>query len=241
MIDLTEFKERSNTIRSFIYSIESLEKLTLEKGTNNPYINYLRDHIETKNFPLEQLIIVQKSNTLLMMYNLVESTIRTCVAEIFDSITSEKVLYQDLVSSYQKLWFDQQFKTNKGGWTPNENHRKIANDVITDIIQKTVSIQFNLHKFKLSGNIDSNLLKEFSESFSVYPLKTLEDDSVKTSINLVKNLRNSLAHGSVSFRVATRNMTVNEISNYYEDVNKLLIEVIKKSNRIMSQRKYIAK
>lgn len=51
-----------------------------------------------------------KSNVILMLYNLVESTVRLTMNSYYDSVNDRKLGYQNLIEEVKKIWMEwQQF------------------------------------------------------------------------------------------------------------------------------------
>lgn len=132
-----------------------------------------------------------KGTVYILLYNLVESTMREAISHIHDSLSSKKVEYDQLCDSLKK-----------------EILKRIKNDTVNldSIIFKTktglgsnLSIATFNKKKLFSGNIDRD---EISEKSKIYGFSTKCDyQHTKHGENLttIKQHRNDLAHGNVSF------------------------------------------
>ena len=52
-----------------------------------------------------------KSNVILMLYNLVESTVRLTMNSYYDSVNDRKLGYQNLIEEVKKIWIKQALGT----------------------------------------------------------------------------------------------------------------------------------
>lgn len=84
---LIDFQERVEEINRYFAFLEKLEQETLQ-------LSVLKDDGQRENIPLDsQLIKTLKANSFLLLYNLVESSMRNAVTAIFDELKNKKVSY----------------------------------------------------------------------------------------------------------------------------------------------------
>ena len=89
MEDLS-FKERVEELNFYIKSIKRLDEI----------LNYERDkelnkkfNSLSKNYNASNLVVILKSNACMMMYNLVEATIKSLIANIYTDINLTRLKY----------------------------------------------------------------------------------------------------------------------------------------------------
>ena len=94
---LIDFQERVEEINRYFAFLEKLEQETLQ-------LSVLKDDGQRENIPLDsQLIKTLKANSFLLLYNLVESSMRNAVTAIFDELKNKKVSYNSVSTEIKKI------------------------------------------------------------------------------------------------------------------------------------------
>jgi hypothetical protein len=100
---LIDFRERVEEINIYFAFLEKL-------GQETTQLSVLKDDGQRENIPLDyQLIKTLKANSFLLLYNLVESSMRNAVTAIFDELKNRRVSY-NLVSTEIKKIVIENFK-----------------------------------------------------------------------------------------------------------------------------------
>ncbi|WP_195362588.1 MAE_28990/MAE_18760 family HEPN-like nuclease [Lactococcus lactis] len=162
-----------------------------------------------------------KSNAILMMYNLVESTLNSCFQYYYDNFESS---YDEMDDNIRKLWV----KYSARQTVSNKFADKALEMLDNVLVRQKINLDFKY--FELSGNADykvvKGLLKEHSINYDPTKLgklgKYLAD---------IKDKRNDLAHGLKSFEDTCQNMSVNDIISYKKLVMKCMDYVIESINK----------
>lgn len=226
-----DFDNRSNEI---------LEYLSLVKFIDNSG----SEITSSENSELRQQITSDVRKTLkgtiyILLYNLVESTMREAISYIHDSIYSNQVGFDDLCSPLKKeiikrlksdaIGVDNVLKTNGKGLS-------------FDITLST----FNKQKL-FSGNIDRD---EINLKSKIYGFSTkCEYNQTKhgEKLSTVRRNRNDLAHGNVSFSEIGKNITYqdleatsNEVIAYLDAITSNIEAYIAESSYLEKKEKHIA-
>ena len=96
------FNERIQEIDLYYAALNALYEDETLKSDNDKY---------NKKYFNGDFLKILKSNALLMIYNLVESTIMGGIIEIYDELQQEGITYQQVRQEIQKIWF--RFKFNE--------------------------------------------------------------------------------------------------------------------------------
>ncbi|MBL0247431.1 MAG: hypothetical protein IPQ28_07570 [Sphingobacteriales bacterium] len=106
---LADFEKRVTEIELFFKHLENLEV----DGALLYFPNRARRKTQPHN---NELIKVFKANVFLLLYNLAESSIKQSLTEVYDTITSENLTYQDVIDEIKKIWIAQKHDNfrNKG-------------------------------------------------------------------------------------------------------------------------------
>ncbi len=176
------------------------------------------------------LIKTLKGTVFLLLYNLIESTMREAISAIHDSISSSNQGYDDVRTELQKeLW------------------RRARNNNITldDIVSETaggVSINFHIATFNaknlFSGNITRAEIKKIAKIYGF----TERTDARKTAkgerLEEVKNNRNDLAHGNKTFSGVGSVNTISELEDLYSTIIHYIYEIVDNIMDCVDNKKY---
>ena len=150
------------------------------------YFNFLNSYVPENAD--DDLFKILKSNLLVMLYNLIESSISNAIEEIHNNIHSNAVSFNLLKENFKTLLISNTKRVN-----PNDFVSKI-NDVATDIVK---------HTFKkdelFSGNVDSRKIKKLSEQYGFNSDTDYDKTKHGSYLVTIKGRRNDLAHGVFSF------------------------------------------
>lgn len=158
-----------------------------------------------------ELVKILKSSALMMLYNLVEATIRSCITQYYDSYNKMGKSYSEASIRIKRLWLNYNAKFSKQ--TFNEELFKLVDQTFSDS-----GLFLDIDEFHLSGNADLQEIKKILEKHEIH----YEDSQLKQyggTMYAVKESRNSLAHGNISFTEAAKDLSINDIvSKYKNDV-----------------------
>ena len=219
---LIDFRERVEEINIYFGFLEKL-------GQETTQLSVLKDDGQRENIPLDyQLIKTLKANSFLLLYNLVESSMRNAVIAIFDELKNRRVSY-NLVSTEIKKIVIENFKKR----SPENIHSHIR-DISTDIIAAGFQSQE-----LFSGNIDqreiSKTARNFGFSFDTEYNKTKHGES----LDMIMNKRNDLAHGNKSFAEIGKDITVEELLKIKEEVIADLEQILNNINQYITGQDYL--
>ena len=197
-----QFNPKAIEVNHYFRILKKLEKERESIKDQNPFIDvYLNDDIE---FTL-------RGAGLLLLYNLIEGTIRSAIEHIFDHISSESVSFDDLNRDL-KLIVLKNFKKK----SPNKLIEQI-NQLSLDIISET----FDANEI-VAGNVDARKVRTLAQNygFSSQSIPMARDGSDLLNI---KTHRNNLAHGFKSFNETGRLYTSQEL---FRIKNRVIIYLI---------------
>ena len=180
-----------------------------------------KNQISTKYFSsdLQKILI---SNGFVMLYNLIESTIRNSLTELFDIIRNENITYKELSENMRVLWIKQCNDNLKEGTFSNEKLQNQTKKIISNIIEEEI-IELDKNKMNFSGNLDARKIKAIAEEYGFeIPSKNGE------KLHHIMNKRNHLAHGNFSFLSIGKDFSIQEIKVYKNETFVFLEDVIKK-------------
>lgn len=189
------------------------------------YINWLNS-TETDGQEIPKgLSPTMKAAAMLLLYNLVESTMTNAIEAIFDELQHRKVAFDSLSIDLKKAVLGN--VKSVGADKLTEKLVAITTDIIGCTFDKTKV--FN-------GNVDS---KKIRDKLSEYGIKT-KSSYVEERLHAIMVARNRLAHGAESFGDYGKDLTSSELLHDYQRVNTLLISVLNDVEEFIDQKHYLA-
>ena len=170
-----------------------------------------------------ELSTILKANGFLLLYNLVESTIRKSLDAILFSIHTSSVTFDSLSEELRKLWIKQEGK--------NANTKKII-EIANKILDKEF-LFFEKDCVDISGNIDAQKIREI--------LRQLGGNEIKDGRYLkeIKDKRNNLAHGDFSFSEIGKDYTVKDLIKYKDETRDYLLKVLAEIELYINRKKFL--
>ena len=180
-----------------------------------------------------QFRIILIANAFLILYNLIESTVRNSIIEIYTKIKDDKVSYEGLSENLKKIWIKQTTDNLKEGNYRPETLRNYIFDLAKDILNKEIII-LSKENMDFSGNLDAQKIRNLADDIGF--------DISPNGRNLVeiKNKRNRLAHGEQTFYDVGKDFTVNDLIDYKNETFEYLSDVIEKIEMFILDKKYTA-
>lgn len=224
MIDLEAgFKERLAEVDTYL---EFLQSIATQAQHGPPRIEGAVHPISVQ----QQRILY--SSVYLQLYNLVESTITRCLEAVVEAaITSQRWQPSHLNEALWREWVRVMARTHEN-LTP-EHRLDFAVQLSDHLKASRPLLAFTLDKGG-GGNWDDEKIKTFSDRIG---LKLVVSPSVHSAVKrpirdnmgplaLVKNLRNCLAHGSISFEQCAENLTVESLIELRDKIVNYLQEAV---------------
>jgi hypothetical protein len=177
---------------------------------------------------------ILKSNILLMIYNLVEACIISGLCEIYESIKNSSIAYAGLIEEIQSIWSNYKigkvYLSNSGKKAYEKCVRKIIDDVVFN-----KPIELTRHAIKYGGNLDAETIKKLCDKHKIR--YNVSDD--KGYLSTVKEKRNSLAHGDMSFADCSRDISLQDLKNIKDGVKQFIDEILRSMKDYHDNRKYV--
>ncbi len=228
------YDERKDEIEKFIDLIKFLEKTEQDKMDGCSRFDDFFHCEDGVTLSYQSLINILKSNLALMMYNLIEFTVSNLMECIYDRIRTNNLSYTDVNDLIKKLWAKTILKTTND---PNANFYtfvKKNEEIIGKIINKSV-IELKSRDTLPAGNLDGATIRDTFEKHGI-TVNTRSLNYRPDILTSIKDKRNSLAHGSVSFVEALRDDSISDIEGNKKFIVNFLEEIINDvSNYILNE------
>jgi len=191
------FNDRVNEIELCFEAIEQLYNTQTAFETNYTFHN-------------DDFLKMLKANALMMVYNLVESSMMGGILEIYDQVKMLGLSYNDVRKEIRDIWFAFKFNQVYDRNAHYNSYRDKALEIINGIIGNDI-IELNRKATDISGNLDADTIRQVCHDhgivFSV-------DANCRGGVVLtdVKDKRNNLAHGTISFVECGRDYSLDELT-----------------------------
>ncbi len=172
------------------------------------------------------------ANAFLILYNLIESTVKNSMIDIYEKINEDKLSYDILSDNIKNIWITGKVFNLKEGNYHNDTLSKNIGNIAQNILTKEI-IQLSKEDIKISGNIDAQKIRDLAKNigFKISPNgRNLEE---------IKNKRQRLAHGEQTFYDVGKDFTFNELNDFKQETFDYLLDMINKIENFINQQGYI--
>lgn len=217
-----DFNERSKEVSKYFLFLQSLEqgitKLVIESKEGN----------KTQKVDPE-LAKTLKASAFLLLYNLIESTMRNAIEAIFDELQSQGVSFDEIRPELKKVVLKNlNAKLNKTNI--DEFYKNIV-----DVCLALEIIKVSKPEKLFSGNIDALEIKKKAKEYG-FSAKTKTDSS---DLLTVKTNRNDLAHGIKSFAEVGKDKSAEELIKIQDNVVKYLKQILDNIETYLANKEYL--
>ena len=173
-----------------------------------------------------------KAKVFLLLYNLIESTMRESIRHIHEELSEREITFNQLRDTFRKEIL-KRAKSDKVGLD------ELCNQTVSDISKQLLAATFKSNSI-FSGNIDH---QEICSQAKIYGFSTqTEYDETRhgRSLGTIKDKRNDLAHGNFSFSEIGGNYTYSELEGFAKEVLCYLENITTHIANYLSQQNYLA-
>lgn len=220
-----DFEKRVSEIETFIAHLGSLE-IVKDPESSASKLSRARSNRLTE---LEKIL---KANLFLLLYNLVESTVRLSLMTICDSVASEGLRYTDLKDEIQRLWIK----------TKHKNFQNLGTTTIFEVLQALPEEIVELtpeQKLGGRGNLDARKIREFAEEFGFSSVTHYRARNGE-ALFLIKKRRNDLAHGLESFAECGRQYSIEDLVRMKQETVVYLRSLLRNVSRYLQEKQFRA-
>ena len=190
------FNERVGEIELYYDALKSLYDNKSLQNNDQKYYN-------------DDFLKILKSNALLMIYNLVESTVMGGILEIYDELQQHGIMYQQVRQEIQNIWFTFKFNEVYDKKAHYNSYREKAANIINSILTGETLV-LDRKATNVSGNLDADKIRQVCNEHGI-TYQVNPDCRGGIVLNDVKEKRNNLAHGTQSFVECGRDYTVDDL------------------------------
>lgn len=223
------FNDRKDEIDLYFEFIDFLDNI--EKTENMRKSNQI-----LYNKDVEKII---RANSLLMLYNLVESTLVTGIEEVYSALKENNITYSQVRREIREIWFNYRFSNAYDRKAHYDTYKKTAEKIITSIMLNEPLI-LDRKATGISGNLDATSIRDVCKKHGIQ-FNTPGNCHGGEKLTQVKDQRNQLAHGTLSFVECGRDFTVEDLHVIKEEVENFLSGFIDSIESYYDNEEYLIK
>ncbi len=217
------FEERISELNLYFTALNELDKGNLE-------------HNSTANYFNSEFIKMLKANTLLMIYNLVESTVMGGILEIYDKLKSDCITYSAARQEIRDIWFSYRFKEVYDKHAHYNSYKSKAMEIINSILSEEV-IELTRKATDISGNLDAQQIRNICQCHGIH-FDIGQQCRGGIVLETVKEKRNGLAHGNFSFAECGRDYSLLELEHIKNETILFLKGLLEGMKKYYDDRQY---
>ncbi len=219
-----DFENRKNEIDNYIDFLIIFD-------SEDTKLNYIKDGKLINENIQNQFQITLIANAFLILYNLIESTVRNSIIEIYECIKNDKLSYSELSENMKKLWIKKEINSIKEKKNITKEHNliyKLADNILNNEI-----ILFSNKWLDYSGNLDADKIRKLASTIG------FQYSTNGRNLEEIKDKRNRLAHGEQTFYDVGKDFSVREIEKFKNETFEYLSDVINKIEEFIENKKYL--
>lgn len=179
-----------------------------------------------------------KATALLILYNLVEASLMRSIPKIYEAIESDNLKFEQLAEELKKLWLKNRARNLTTGPVSTEKVREVLGTVVTDILNDACAV-IDPRSLRIAGNLDVRKIQKIAMEHG-FSDKVKAVNNQGSSLLMVKEKRNALAHGVITFETCGRDFTITDLERLKTDVVRYMRKVVRSTRRHIDDRKYAA-
>ncbi|MEH6353106.1 MAE_28990/MAE_18760 family HEPN-like nuclease [Pseudomonas sp. 3JA] len=204
---MDEYNKRKTEVTSYLNLVSFLNGDNIEIKNDDNSI-YIVTSVETTTL---------KASFFLVLYNIVEATVREGIRSIYNAINDQGLSFSKLNDRLQEIWWHSHHESISS--TPRDALIRRVYEVYC-LCKTETSPEFRDFIAGISGNLDADGVRSVCQKYGIEPVADGRD------LKSVKNNRNWLAHGNKSFSEVGKDATPSELQESMARVFSFLDEYV---------------
>jgi hypothetical protein len=164
-----------------------------------------------------------KSGIIIMLYNLVESTMTMSLSKIHEALKAREVRFEELNRNLKKMiivYYSYIFEKKRDIHNSFDHVMELIGHLRGELLLNTTYKDLSEYYPLYSGNLDGKEIKNVLSKYGI------EINTRISELQTIKNLRNALAHGEQSFEEVGRGLTLQQLTVCFQRSADYLNEII---------------
>lgn len=228
---LADFQQRADEVRSYLRLLKEMERPGSQLHNPNK-ASYRTSAIQ------DDWRRVSKATAYLLIYNLVESSIRSAFERLYQAIEGEGCTLRGLSKKLFDLWVDQKHRSITRETASPKNYKEAAAAMVQAVMEDQVA-KLLANLLPMSGNLDADAIRDLCHCHGV-PISVPSSTKGGVYLGVVKEQRNALAHGNKSFSDCGREVTVADLERIANQTQVFVRAILKNVKRAISVKAFKA-
>ncbi|MBE9227533.1 hypothetical protein IQ264_19065 [Phormidium sp. LEGE 05292] len=230
---LDEFKNRVEEVEKYFTLVSAIDKLETHKFNSLSLPDGDTCDVDS------DLKKILKASCYLILYNLIESSVRNGILAIYDAIHDDGLIYKDLNKNIQSIWLEYQSDSFTKLPITKKNVVKNIQEILNSVIENLpIKLEKDKLNFLISGNLNAEKIEQIIRNYGFFGKITVDKKRVKYVLDHVVKMRCDLAHGNASFCQASSNKVMRELIEIKNDVITYLQDLLNNIDDYIQQKKY---
>lgn len=184
----------------------------------------------------ENILRILKANFFLLLYNIVEATIRDGVATLYSAIETEGCSITELSPALRAVWIESEFSRLTPSTANLDSYRRIGRELVKAVVDD-IHPNLNVAALTFGGNLDAAGIRKVCDAHSISH-KTAPRTKGGEKLLIVRQKRNALAHGIVSFVECGRDYSVAQLSEIQRESVQYLKAILRNIEKFTAKKRY---
>jgi hypothetical protein len=226
-----DFQRRVSEIDKYFDLVDKIEQL----GALSPSSITFPSGEYTVDSDLQKIL---KSHCYLLLYNLIESSIRNGITAIHDAILVDNLTYKDLSPKVQRLWvLNDLSKSFRDSYIKKETVADNLQEALKVVLDDVV-VALEPTNIPISGNLDAKTIKELIDMYGFWGNLGVPEKEMDSVLDFVVKVRCDLAHGNVSFCDASSQILWSKLIADKEKIVKYLTHMLQNIDNYINNKDY---
>ncbi|MEM8527148.1 MAG: MAE_28990/MAE_18760 family HEPN-like nuclease [Bacteroidota bacterium] len=216
---LNDFRDTVKEVEVYFDFLEKIEDLSI----GVPHITYSpnHDHNEVRHKIDEQLVKILKANAFLLLYNLVEATVKNGIWEIILAIKNDKITYNKLRKELKEVWLGQKIKL--AFKSRDQEVVKKVYKIVESALSNSLDFYANKEYIRFeSGNLSIATIQKTTKKYGVSTKVSVNHSDQGEAFMKTKIERNHLAHGDKTFATCGKDYPLSLLVQYKDYIIEYL-------------------
>ncbi|WP_134648372.1 MULTISPECIES: MAE_28990/MAE_18760 family HEPN-like nuclease [Vibrio harveyi group] len=184
------------------------------------------------------LTAICKANVFIILYNIIESSVREGILDIYESIKVGDYNYSDVRLEVRKLWTKFQFKNAYSMESSWDSYYRKLEDIINQIVSSSI-LELDRNAIPVSGNLNADKVRSVCD---LHGISTTVHHQARGGISLeeIKSQRNLLAHGHLSFVECGRQFEIAQIESFKKEAIIFVRGILTNMKAYSDAQRYLA-
>lgn len=225
---IDEFNERAANVSSFLVLLQQLEQpgvVVTDSNTKTTIPVFGEDSFK-----------VMKASAFLLIYNMVESSIRSAFQHVYERIENDTLWFGSIAPKFRDLWIRQRFREMDLDSASPRNFRDLAAELTNAVLDHN-TVRLTAEKLPVAGSLNAKRIRDVCE---LHGVSSQVDPQAHGGIQLetVRQLRNDLAHGHVGFAACGQDHGVADLIRINDEAILFIKGILENICEFVDQAKY---